>query len=113
METSGAAAQLHGLRPAQTPRFAGTLSGSWERDGKSAELVLRRVGDQFEDDLNSRVLKGATTLDASAAWPLSRRLQLTARVENLSDAVVMAAFNGDGSIERATPRTLWLGLRLR
>jgi outer membrane receptor protein involved in Fe transport len=113
METSGAAAQLNARRPAQTPRFAGTLSGGWERDGKSAELVLRRVGDQFEDDLNTRVLKGATTLDASAAWPLSHRLQATARIENLTNALVMAAFNGDGSIERATPRTLWIGLRLR
>jgi hypothetical protein len=26
---------------------------------------------------------------------------------------LIAAFNGDGSIERATPRTLWIGLRLR
>ena len=85
---------------------------SWEQGGKSAELVLRRVGEQFEDDLNTRILKGATTLDASAAWPLSRRVQLTARVENLTDALVMAAYNGDGSIERATPRTLWIGLRL-
>jgi hypothetical protein len=25
----------------------------------------------------------------------------------------MAGINGDGSIERATPRTLWIGLRLR
>jgi vitamin B12 transporter len=113
METSGASAALDGFRPAQTPRFAGTLSGSWGRGGKSAELVLRRVGDQFEDDLNTRILRSATTLDASAAWPLSRRLQLTVRVENLTDALVMAAYNGDGSIERATPRTLWIGLRLR
>jgi outer membrane receptor protein involved in Fe transport len=113
VEASGPAAPLNGLRPAQTPRFAGTLSGSWNRDGRSAELVLRQVGEQFEDDLNTRVLKGATTLDASAGWPLSRRLQLTARVENLTNALVMAAFNGDGSIERATPRTLWVGVRLR
>ena len=113
MEASGLAAPLNGLRPAQTPRFAGTLSGSWERGGKSAELVLRQVGEQFEDDLNTRVLKAATTLDASAAWTLSRRVQVTARVENLTDALVMAAYNGDGSIERATPRTLWIGLRLR
>jgi outer membrane receptor protein involved in Fe transport len=113
MATSGAAATLNALRPAQTPQFAGTLSASWERDGKGTELILRRVGDQFEDDLNTRVLIGATTLDASAAWPLSHRVQLTARIENLTNALVMAALNGDGSIERATPRTLWIGLRLR
>ena len=90
-----------------------TLAGGWERDGKGAELVLRRVGAQFEDDLNSRKLKGATTLDAFASWPLTDRLQLVARGENITNALVMAAINGDGSIERATPRTLWLGLRMR
>jgi outer membrane receptor protein involved in Fe transport len=112
METSGAAAFLNGLRPAQTPNVAATLSGSWEKDEKSVELQLRRVGSQFEDDLNRQVLKAATTFDASASWPIARRLQLIARAENITNALVMAAINGDGSIERATPRTLWIGLRL-
>ena len=113
MQASGAAAFLDGLRPAQTPNFAATLGASWERDGKGAQLVLRRVGAQFEDDLNSRTLKGATTLDAYASWPLTSRLQLVARGENIADKLVMATVNGDGSIERATPRTLWIGLRLQ
>jgi len=113
METTGAAAPLDGLRPAQTPNFAGMLAASWERDGKGAEIVLRRIGAQYEDDLNSRVLEGATTLDASASWPLSRRLQVVARAENLTGALVMAGIGSDGSVERATPRTLWIGLRLR
>jgi len=113
MQANGAAAFLDGLRPAQTPKFAATLAAGWERGGKGARLVFRRVGAQFEDDLNSRTLKGATTLDAYASWPLTRRLQLVARGENLANQLVMAAFNGDGSIERATPRTLWIGLALR
>ena len=113
MRADGAAAFLDGLRPAQTPKLAATLAAGWEQDGKGAEIVLRRVGAQYEDDLNSRSLKGATTLDASASWPLTRRLQLVARGENLTNALVMAAINGDGSIERATPRTLWIGLRVR
>jgi outer membrane receptor protein involved in Fe transport len=112
METSGAAAFLNGLRPAQTPNFAGTLSASWEKDGKGAELELHRIGGQFEDDLNTRLLKAATTLDASVSWPLGYRWQIVARAENITNALVMAAFNGDGSIERATPRTLWIGVRL-
>ena len=52
-------------------------------------------------------------MDAYASWPLAGRLQLVGRVENLFDKIVMAGINGDGSIERATPRTLWLGLRYR
>ena len=113
LDAKDAAAFLDGLRPAQTPRFAGTLAASWEKAGKGASLVLRRVGAQFDDDLNTDVLKGATTIDAFASWPLTRRLQLVARGENLTNALVMAGINGDGSIERATPRTLWIGLRVR
>lgn len=113
MQTSGSAAGLDGLRPAQTPNFAGTLSASWERDGKSFQVEVRRIGAQFEDDLNIEILKAATTLDAFAAWPLGRRIEIVARGENITNAVVMATVNADGSIERATPRTLWIGLRLR
>ena len=113
MEGSGAAAFLSGLRPAQTPNFSGTLAAGWQQGGKGAQLVLRRVGAQFDDDLNLDVLKPATTLDAYAAWPLTRRLQLIARGENITNALVMVAINGDNSIERATPRTLWIGVRLR
>jgi outer membrane receptor protein involved in Fe transport len=89
------------------------MSASWERDRKGAQLVLRRIGPQFEDDLNTRVLKGATTLDAFLSWPLGRRFQVVARGENLTNTLVMAGIGGDGSVERATPRTLWIGLRLR
>ena len=113
MAASEAAAFLDGLRPAQTPEFAATVSVGWEREGRSAQIILRHVGAQFEDDLNTRSLDAATTVDASAAWPLTDRLELTARGENLTDALVMAGIGGDGSIERATPRTLWIGLRLR
>ena len=113
MDAAGIAAFLDGRRPAQTPKFAGTLAAGWEQGGKGAQLVIRRVGAQFDDDLNLDVLKGATTLDAFASWPLNRRLQIVARAENVTNALVMAGINGDGSIERATPRTLWIGLRLR
>ena len=113
MEAHGPAAPLDGLRPAQTPEFAATMAGGWEQDGKSVQLVLRRVGAQFEDDLNTRTLHAATTIDTFASWPLTSRLLLIARGENLTNKLVEAGVNGDGSIERATPRTLWIGLRLR
>ena len=113
VQASGSAAPLDGLRPAQTPAFAATLSAGWQNGGKSAQLLLEYVGSQFEDDLNTRRLKPATTIGAFLAWPLMRRLQIVARGENLLNATVEAGLNSDGSIERATPRTLWIGLRLR
>jgi outer membrane receptor protein involved in Fe transport len=113
MRGSAAAGFLDGLRPTQTPNFAGTLALGWQQDAKGAQLVVRRVAAQFDDDLNRDLLKGATIIDAFASWPLTRRLQLVARAENLTNALVMAGINGDDSVERATPRTLWIGVRLR
>jgi outer membrane receptor protein involved in Fe transport len=113
MEASGAAAFLDGLRPAQTPNIAATLSAGYDRDGRGAQIVLRRVGPQFDNDLNTQRLKPATTIDAFASWPVTKRVQLVARGENITNKLVMAGINGDGSVERATPRTLWIGLRLR
>ncbi len=113
MEASGAASFLNGLRPAQTPSFAATLAGGFDEDGKGAQIVIRHVGAQYDNDLNTDLLKAATTFDAYASWPLGHRLEVVGRVENLFNKLVMAGINGDGSVERATPRTLWIGLRLR
>lgn len=107
----GTAAALDGLRPAQTPRLMLTGGVVWESGGRAASLLVRHVGPQFEDDLNRRRLSPATTFDAFAAWPITERLQLIARGENLLDETVMATLGDDGSVERAAPRTFWIGLR--
>jgi outer membrane receptor protein involved in Fe transport len=111
VSASSVAAHLDGLRPAQTPQLVLTGGVGWASGGRSIELQVRRVGAQFEDDLNQRRIRPATVLDGFFAWPLGKRLQLVARGENLLNETVIAGLNGDGSAERATPRTLWLGLR--
>lgn len=113
VEASGAAAPLDGLRPAQTPRdqLSGTLA--WRQGGWAASATLRYAGRQFEDDQNTRALKAATTLDAYAAAPVAKGLSLELRGENLFDERVEAGISGANVIERATPRTLWVGLRYR
>ena len=108
---AGPSAELDGLRPAQTPRIAFTGGLRWESGRKSVSVVVHHVGAQFEDDLNEERLRPATTFDSFGAWPLTRRFQLIARGENLFNDLVEAGIGGDGSIERATPRTLWIGLR--
>lgn len=111
VSASGAAAHLDGLRPAQTPQLVLTGAAGWDSGGASIVLQVRRIGSQFEDDLNQRQIRPATVVNGFLSWPLSKHFQLIARGENLLDETVIAGLNGDGSIERATPRTLWLGLR--
>lgn len=114
VRASGAAASLNGLRPAQTPRHSATGTATWRgADGARASLTARYTGGQYEDDLNQQRLPGALTFDASAALPITRSLALEARGENLADKRVVAGISGAGIVERATPRTLWIGLRLR
>jgi outer membrane receptor protein involved in Fe transport len=112
VRASGVSAALDGLRPAQTPNTVLTASGGWSQGGREASLVIRRTGAQFEDDRNSLGLPPATSVDLFGAVPIGRRIQLVARAENLFDARIVAGRDTDGTIERGTPRTLWIGLRL-
>ncbi|WP_414714137.1 TonB-dependent receptor [Sphingomonas sp.] len=110
---SGAAGALDGLRPAQTPRdlVSGTIG--WRGGRGLVSATLRHAAGQYEDDQNTRRLAPATTLDAFASLPITRALALEARGENLFDERVEAGITGADLVERAAPRTIWLGLRLR
>jgi len=113
VHASGVAAVLDGLRPAQTARHQASATLGWHHDALGAAVTARYASPQFEDDQNSRELAEALTFDAVAAVPLTRSLTAEARAENLTDARVEAGISGPGVIERATPRTLWFGLRYR
>jgi outer membrane receptor protein involved in Fe transport len=111
---SGAALPLDGLRPAQTPRHSFTASVSWQGPrGAYASLGARFVSSQYEDDLNRQLIPDALTLDAVAAYPVAGGLTFEARGENLTNEEVVAGISGAGIVERASPRTFWLGLRWR
>ena len=111
VEGAGITAALDGLRPAQTPldQVSGTVD--WRRDAAAVSLTVRHIGRQFDDDQNTRVLGAATTLDAYAALPILRSLVAELRGENLFDERVEAGISGANIVERATPRTIWVGLR--
>jgi vitamin B12 transporter len=112
VEADGPALPLDGRRPAQTPRHSAAATLAWKGlSGTRAALTARYVGSQYEDDLGAQRLPDALTFDAVASAPLGRRLTIEARVENATDAHVAAGISGAGIVERATPRTLWLGLR--
>lgn len=112
IRASGTAAPLNGLAPAQTPRdqFSGTIDYSGRLFTASA--TLRHIASQFEDDQNSRSLKSATMVDALLVVPVVKGVAVEGRVENLFDAEVQAALSGTGVVERALPRTIWVGARL-
>ena len=113
MKGFGTAAVLDGLRPAQIPRDLVSATLGLRRGPAVASMTLRHAARQYEDDANTRVLAAATTLDGYVALPLTRALLIEARAENLANERVEAGISGPGVVERATPRTLWLGLRLR
>ncbi len=112
VKATGASAGLNGKRPAQTPKIDASATLSWEPSPKwRLAMTLRHTGAQYEDDLQTDLLKPATTLDAFAAVPLGHHLQLVLRGENLTDTDVVTR-NQAGSIDLGTPRTLWAGLRI-
>jgi vitamin B12 transporter len=113
VEAGGAALPLDGLRPAQTPRHSGSASLAWaDGRGARASLTARYVGSQYEDDLNAQLISGAFTLDAAGSFRLAENLAVETRAENLTGARLVSGIAGDGTIERATPRLFWIGIRV-
>jgi outer membrane receptor protein involved in Fe transport len=109
---SGLSAPLDGLRPAQTPRNQLSVTlGREELWGLSTSATLRYVSGQYEDDQNSRVDRHATTLDLTAGVPIGHNISIEARAENVTNTLVEATVASDGTIERATPRTFWIGFK--
>jgi outer membrane receptor protein involved in Fe transport len=102
---------LDGLRPAQTPRHAGSATLAWLPEGGARlAATLRYVGRQYEDDLNIDSLPGALTVDGFASMPIGRGLTVIGRAENVLDKAVITR-NAGGAIDLGTPRTLWIGIR--
>ncbi len=112
IEASGASLALAGKRPAQTPELAVSATLSWQpRPDWRLALTAKHVSAQYEDDLQTDLLSAATTLDAFAALPLGRRVQLVLRAENLTGAQIVTR-NQAGSIDLGAPRTVWAGFRI-
>jgi outer membrane receptor protein involved in Fe transport len=114
VRADGPALPLDRLRPAQTPRHTASGTIAWRNGaGARAALSARYTSSQYEDDLNEQLLPDALTFDAAAALPITRALALEARAENIGNERVIAGISGAGIVERATPRTIWIGLRYR
>ncbi len=108
-----AAPQLTGLRPAQTPRVSAMASVDWTViEPLSLRADLRYEGMRFDDDLNSRRLADATTVDVSLEWRVAGPLSVVAAAENLFDVKLTTAVTGDGVRSFGPPRRFRVGLVL-
>ncbi|MGV7121081.1 TonB-dependent receptor [Sphingopyxis sp. 550A] len=113
VDAAGAAASLDGRRPAQIAKNSGSVSLRSTASGPFGGFAtLRYIGKQNEDDLGLQVLDDALTLDAGLSWRVTDAVSIEARGENLTNTLVPAAISSAGIVERATPRTLWIGARL-
>ncbi|MFL9840100.1 TonB-dependent receptor [Sphingomonas sp. ST-64] len=113
VDASAAAAALDGKRPAQTAPHQLSASLGYHGERAAGSVTARYAAAQFEDDLNDRALADALTFDARLSLPLNDAIGLELRGENLADARVETGVSGTGVIERATPRTLWIGFSYR
>lgn len=113
VEASGSAAPLNGRRPAQTAPHQLSAHIGYSGDRLSVSGTARYVAAQFEDDLNVRALADALTFDAVIRVPVAKGFAVEARGENLTDARIETGVSGTGIVERASPRTLWIGFSYR
>ena len=107
------APQLTGLRPAQAPIWSATAGLDWQAsDRLMVSGALRYESRRFDDDLNSRTLAPATTLDLRADWVITPDMAVWLAAGNLFDADVEVAQTGTGVTGFGPPRSLGVGLRL-
>jgi outer membrane receptor protein involved in Fe transport len=102
---------LVGARLAQIPRHQAALGlDARLSPSLNVALSLRHVSRQFDDDLNTRVLRSADVVDARLAWRLTESVEIALAAENLFDEVVEAGRGADGLVSVGTPRTVTGGL---
>jgi outer membrane receptor protein involved in Fe transport len=112
VRASGVAAALDGLRPAQTAPHQASATLGWQRpDGPGASVTARYLAGQYDDDQNTDRLNAVVTFDATIAMPLAAGFTAELRGENIGNRRVEAGISGAGIVERAAPRTVWIGLR--
>ncbi|MET3782187.1 outer membrane receptor protein involved in Fe transport [Brevundimonas sp. 1080] len=113
IDGGSSAAQLTGLRPAQAPEWSATAGLDWRAtDRLTLALAARYESSRFDDDLNSRVLDAAVTLDGRAEWAFTPKATLWMAADNLFDEDVEVSETGTGVAGYGPPRTLSIGLRL-
>jgi outer membrane receptor protein involved in Fe transport len=114
VDGGSAAPQLTGLRPAQAPQWSGDLSAAWQATPRlNLRLQVQYESARFEDDINSRALGAAATVNARAEWALTDDTRVYLAVDNLADADVATGQTADGVYSYGPPRAVRMGVTLR
>ena len=110
VDGGAAAPQLTGLRPAQAPAASATAGVDWRvTERLTLSLRGRHESRRFDDDLNSRRLGAATTVDARLDWQLKDGVGLYVAADNLFDAGVEVSETADGVAGYGPPQTVRVG----
>ncbi len=114
VDGGAAAAQLTGLRPAQTPRLGTSAGVLWRPvTPLQVQLNLRYESKRFDDDQNSRVLSSSTTADLRGDYAVNDTASVYVAIDNLTDEAVETAQTADGIESFDLPRRVRVGLTLR
>jgi iron complex outermembrane recepter protein len=110
-EASSAA--LVGNRLAQVPDNVFTIGAEWSDPAWfTATVLVRRVGPQFEDDLNTLPMGAFTTVDARISRQIWKHADLYFAVENLTNETYATARTSEGVVSIGAPRMFHGGVRL-
>lgn len=113
VDGGSAAPQLTGLRPAQAPQWTVVGGFDWQAMARlKLAADIRWEGPRYEDDLNSRGLGAAVTLNGRADLRLTDHAGFWIAADNLTDANVEVSETADGTEGFGPPRTVRAGLRL-
>jgi len=113
VDGGSAAAQLTGLRPAETPAVVAT-AGLDARPFPCLTLTLdaRYEGQRFVDDRNTLPLAPSTVADARLDWTVTRMVTLYVAAANLFNAAVQQNNVAGGPLSYGPPRAVTLGIRI-
>jgi vitamin B12 transporter len=103
---------LVGNRLPQVPKHQGTLALDYDGGGPwRASLQVRIVGEQYEDDENSRELGRFAAVDAFVARRIAWGFEVFVSAENLFDETIESGRTADGVVSIAAPRIVGAGVR--
>jgi outer membrane receptor protein involved in Fe transport len=114
VDGGSAAPQLTGLRPAQAPEFSATASLDWMSPfGVGVYLDVRYESDRFDDDLNTRKLGAAVTVDMRVDYQVGAGVSVYAAADNLFNVDLQTGQTADGIYSYGPPQAFRIGLAYR